>query len=66
LEKDVAKRQAHAKKIYNMDKSEYSTDPTCGGHGIFCNLPQQALNFDDDEDIKRKYQRMLDYRRRRK
>lgn len=46
---------------------DFDTDPNCGGYGIFQDVGINNINtlhWDDDEDIQKRYQRLLELRKK--
>lgn len=66
LEERLKERDFETKKYEERDLSEYDTDPSCGGYGIFENIGIKNLHSiswnDDDGDIKSKYQKLIELR----
>lgn len=71
LEEKIRERELETKKLEDREMKDYSTDPSCGGYGIFTGLgisnasnPSTTIQWDDDEDIKTRYQRLLEMRKK--
>ena len=66
LEERMREYEQETKKLDDREMDDYNTDPTCGGYGIFSGLGINNLNtiqWDDDEDIKTRYNRLLEMRK---
>lgn len=66
LEERMREYQNETKKLEDREMDDYDTDPTCGGYGIFTGLGINTTNtiqWDDDEDIKTRYERLLEMRK---
>jgi len=65
LKEKMAEHEDQIGKYHNIERGEYNTDPSCGGYGIFSKIginSSKALEY-EDEDINKKYQKMLEIRR---
>ncbi len=63
IEEKLKERNASTKKLDDRSVAEFDTDPTCGGYGIFSNIKNiNSLSWDDNEDIKTKYNKLLEMR----
>lgn len=66
LEERINERLYENKKLEDRTMGDFDTDPTCGGYGIFSGLgikDLNALNWNDDEDIKTRYNKLLELRK---
>jgi len=69
LEDKLRERELETKKYDDRTMSAFDTSPDCGGFSIFKNLgldPSSSnlmLNMDNDQDIKDKYAKLVDYRK---
>lgn len=66
LEEKIRERELETKKLDDRDMKDFTDDPTCGGYGIFHQLGVNNLNtinWDDEEDIKTRYKRLLELRK---
>jgi len=67
LEEKMRERELETKKLEERDIKDFNDDPTCGGYGIFHQLNVKNLNtitWDDEEDIKTRYKRLLELRKK--
>jgi len=65
LEEKIAERELASSILYDKSYNDFDTDPSCGGYGIFKDLGIDnclALNFDDEIDLKKKFQELLKLR----
>jgi curved DNA-binding protein CbpA len=66
IEQRLAEREEEDLKYATREMQDYNTDPNCGGYGIFkdTGVIAGSLAWDDDEDdIKKKYQKLLDLKK---
>ena len=66
LEQRIAERSQFTKQLKDRDFKDFDPDPKCGGYGIFDGIGLSAPTIDWDDgvdDIKAKYQKLLDLRR---
>ncbi|AYV77153.1 MAG: DnaJ domain protein [Barrevirus sp.] len=66
LEERMKEYEAETKKLEDREVKDFNTDPNCGGYGIFDGLGlsnASMIQWDDDEDIKTRYNRLLDMRK---
>lgn len=65
LEERMKERDFENKKLEDRTISDFDTDPTCGGYGIFNGLGKNlnTITWDDDEDVKTRYSRLLELRK---
>jgi curved DNA-binding protein CbpA len=66
LEERMREYKLETQKLDDRELDDYNTDPTCGGYGIFTGLGIDNLStiqWDDDEDIKTRYNRLLEMRK---
>jgi len=66
LEERMKEYDLETQKLEDREIKDFNTDPTCGGYGIFNGLGLSNLNtiqWDDDEDIKTRYNRLLEMRK---
>jgi len=64
LQERNQQRQSYSKE--NMNQSDFDSDPTCGGYGIYHNIgipDSQSLQWGNDDDIKTRYNRLLEQRK---
>jgi len=70
LEERIKERQMESQKLEKREMTDFSTDPSCGGYSIFDKLGIKnagALTWnDDEEDIKTRYNRLLELRSNKK
>jgi curved DNA-binding protein CbpA len=67
LEEKIKERELETMKYENREMSDFNTDPSCGGYGIFDELgvKSDSLQWDnDEEDVRKKYERLLELRRK--
>jgi curved DNA-binding protein CbpA len=67
LEEKIAERNRHTQEYGSMDRQDYkdyTNDPTLGGYGFMHEIggDTQMLHWDNDEDIKARYNRLLEQR----
>ena len=66
LEEKMKEREIFTQKLDDRDMDEFDVDTDCGGYGIFNQLGVKNMNtitWDDDEDIKTRYSRLLEMRK---
>ncbi|ARF09384.1 DnaJ domain protein [Indivirus ILV1] len=66
LDEKIRERDIETKRLDDRDMKDYDNDPTCGGYGIFSGLGinnANTIQWDDDEDIKTRYNRLLEMRK---
>jgi curved DNA-binding protein CbpA len=66
LEEKIKERDITSKILTETGISDFDTDPNCGGYGIFSQLGingTNTLNWDNDEDIKTRYKRLVESRK---
>lgn len=66
LDEKIRERDLETKKLEDRELKDFSTDATCGGYGIFSGLGMNnmsTIQWDDDEDIKTRYNRLLEMRK---
>ncbi|QKF93938.1 DnaJ chaperone protein [Fadolivirus algeromassiliense] len=66
LEEKIEEMKLERQKLEDRTLNDFNTDPSCGGYGIFSGLGMKNLNtvtWDDDEDIKTRYNRLLELRK---
>jgi len=66
LEEKMKEREMFTQKLDDRDMDEFDVDTDCGGYGIFNQLGVKNMNtitWDDDEDIKTRYNRLLEMRK---
>lgn len=66
LEEKIRERELETKKYEDREMDDYNTDPTCGGYGIFTDLGLNnisTIEWNDDEDVKTRYARLLEMRK---
>jgi len=61
--KHLQKRNVEDNRYNSMNHEDYNNDPTMGGYGITHDIGLDTLNWSNDGDIKKKYNRLL-YERR--
>lgn len=65
LEQKMKERDLETKKYESRTFDDFNTDPSCGGYSIFDKLGIKSTNnmyWDDQEDIKTRYKRLLEIR----
>ena len=65
LEEKIAERKLEDQKYKDREMKDFDTDPTCGGYGIFKDLGITAGSLEwnnDEDDIQKKYNRLLELR----
>lgn len=63
---ELMKERMNDKTYDDRTFSDFDTDPNCGGYGIFKDVGinnVNTLHWDDDEDIQKQYQRLLELRK---
>lgn len=66
LEDRMKERDIETLKLNDRGIQDFETDDTCGGYGIFDQVKNKTsgnLTWDDEEDVKLKYQRLLELRK---
>lgn len=66
LEEKIREREMETRKFEDRSMKEFDEDPSCGGYGIFDQVgisKMNSLTFDDDEDVKSRYKRLLEMRK---
>ncbi len=66
LEERIRERELETKRLEDREMQDFNTDPNCGGYGIFSGLGitnMSTIQWDDDEDIKTRYNRLLEMRK---
>lgn len=67
LKRRMEDHKSQIGKYNSRERADYNTDSSCGGYGIFDKIgisSTQALEY-DNQDINKKYQKMLESRRNR-
>jgi len=65
LQEKIAERELATSLLQDKSYNDFDTDPSCGGYGIFKDLSIGdclSLNFDDDIDMKKKFNELLKLR----
>lgn len=68
LEDLIRERDLETKKLDDRELVDFNTDNNCGGYGIFSGLGinmnnMSTIQWDDDEDVKTRYKRLLEMRK---
>lgn len=66
LDERIKERDVETLKLNDRGMQDFDTDPTCGGYSIFDQVkPKNSgnLTWDDEEDVKLRYQRLLELRK---
>lgn len=66
FDEKMRERELETKKFDDRELEDFNTDPTCGGYGIFAGLGPagaKSIQWDDTEDIKTRYNRLLEMRK---
>lgn len=66
MKERLKERESMSKQLDTRSMNDFSTDPTCGGYGIFNSLGVQnfsTINWQGTEDLKSRYERLLEMRR---
>lgn len=65
IEQRMRERESETQKFSDRDMDQFDTDPSCGGFGIFDGVGMGKItwNNDNDDDMKAKYNRLLEMRR---
>lgn len=65
MEEKLKERELQNKKLEDRSINDFDNDPNCGGYGIFSGLGiknPSTIAWDDEEDIKTRYKKLLDMR----
>lgn len=63
IKNKLKNRTNDTKKLQELSVNEFNNDPTCGGYGITNGIKNlDSLTWNDNEDIKTKYNKMLEMR----
>jgi curved DNA-binding protein CbpA len=65
LEQKIKEREFETKKIEERTLTDFDNDPSCGGYGILASAGlnnTSAINWDDADDIKARYKKLLEMR----
>ena len=66
LEEKMRERELQTRNLDDLSLNDFDSDPSCGGYGIFDKVGVKNLNsltWDDEEDVKTRYQRLLAMRK---
>jgi curved DNA-binding protein CbpA len=65
IEEKLRERDLETKKLDDRKMNDFDADPSCGGYGIFNQISSNNGNiaWDDGEDIKTRYKRLLEMRK---
>lgn len=66
LEERMKERELETQKLNDRGMQDFDTDVNCGGYGIFDQVKSKNsgnLTWDDEEDVKLKYQKFLELRK---
>lgn len=66
LEERMKEREMETLHLNERGMQDFDNDPTCGGYGIFDQVKGKTsgnLTWDDEEDVKMRYQRLLELRK---
>lgn len=66
LDEKLAERKLDDNKYDERERSDFNTDPSCDGYGVYADLgiSGQSLQWDNDEDdIRKKYERLIELRK---
>ncbi|ARF11213.1 DnaJ domain protein [Klosneuvirus KNV1] len=66
LEERMKERELETLKLNDRGMQDFDTDVNCGGYGIFDQVKSKTtgnLTWDDEEDVKLRYQRLLELRK---
>lgn len=67
LEDRIRERDLNTQTYDNREMGDYNTDPDCGGYGIFGEIgldKASTITWDNDEDVKQKYKKLLEMRKK--
>jgi curved DNA-binding protein CbpA len=66
LENKMMERNNESNSLKDIKHGDFIDDPTCGGYGIFHDLgvnPSKNITWENTEDIKNRYNRLLEMRK---
>ena len=67
LEKKMMEREHESKNLEDIKYGDFVDDPSCGGYGIFHDLgidPSKSITWENNEDIKNRYNSLLEMRKK--